>query len=442
MGLKRVLVGVAIALSLVTTAWAAVVANPGWDISMPMNGFSFKQVSKDPILVPDKPTSKVSRLRRVKGTDEERSAASLIRRASLEARSRVGEPDSNITAVGGFSTQYAIECKWDDTPVWLIFDTGSSDTWNAQSGFVCQDRSGKTHDQSSCGLRKPHIERFRHGAIEELHFYLHYGSGEKVYGPMGYSDISCGGVTVTRQQVGLANHTYWHGNNVTSGILGLAYSALTSAYYGKIGDEGAWNIMTYPPFLTTAAAEGELEPLFSVAIMRNSSDGVLAWGGLPPIHYDENVTASADIIIAKLSEREGAAWSRSFYTIIPDGLKWGTTTDEAKYPYIIDTGTTMMHLPPPLAETIAAAFEPKADSYYVDCNAVPPSLAVVIDGVEFWINPADLIYKHLVDPLTGYCAIGITGGGSGPYILGDVFLQNVLAVFDIRGGEMRFYSRN
>uniref|UniRef100_A0A8H7K7R0 Peptidase A1 domain-containing protein n=1 Tax=Bionectria ochroleuca TaxID=29856 RepID=A0A8H7K7R0_BIOOC len=98
--------------------------------------------------------------------------------------------------------------------------------------------------------------------------------------------------------------------------------------------------------------------------MRNSSDGMLAWGGLPPIHYDENVTASADIIIAKLSEREGAAWSRSFYTIIPDGLKWGTTTDEAKYPYIIDTGTTMMHLPPPLAETIAAAFEPKAVYLY------------------------------------------------------------------------------
>jgi hypothetical protein len=301
MGLKRVLVAVAIALSLVTTALAAVAANPGWDISMPMNGFSFKQVAKAPSLVPDKPTSKVSRLRRVKGADEERSAASLIRRASLEARSRLGEPDSNITAVGGFSTQYAIECKWDDTPVWLIFDTGSSDTWNAQSGFVCQDRSGKPHDQSSCGLRKPHIERFRHGAIEELHFYLHYGSGEKVYGPMGYSDISCGGVTVTRQQVGLANHTYWHGNNVTSGILGLAYSALTSAYYGKIGDEGAWNIMTYPPFLTTAAAEGELEPLFSVAIMRNSSDGMLAWGGLPSIHYDENVTASADIIIVRIS---------------------------------------------------------------------------------------------------------------------------------------------
>uniref|UniRef100_A0A8H7K4L9 Transmembrane protein n=1 Tax=Bionectria ochroleuca TaxID=29856 RepID=A0A8H7K4L9_BIOOC len=76
MGLKRVLVAVAIALSLVTTALAAVAANPGWDISMPMNGFSFKQVAKAPSLVPDKPTSKVSRLRRVKGADEERSAAS------------------------------------------------------------------------------------------------------------------------------------------------------------------------------------------------------------------------------------------------------------------------------------------------------------------------------------------------------------------------------
>ena len=27
-------------------------------------------------------------------------------------------------------------------------------------------------------------------------------------------------------------------------------------------------------------------------------------------------------------------------------MRWGSTTDEAKYPYIVDTGTTMMHLPP------------------------------------------------------------------------------------------------
>lgn len=81
------------------------------------------------------------------------------------------------------------------------------------------------------------------------------------------------------------------------------------------------------------------------------------------------------------------------------------------------------------------------DSYFVNCKANPPELAVVIGGVEFRINPADLIYRDVVDPMTGYCAIAIASGGSGPYILGDVFLQNVVAVFDVGGAEMRFYAR-
>jgi hypothetical protein len=49
---------------------------------------------------------------------------------------------------------------------------------------------------------------------------------------------------------------------------------------------------------------------------------------------------------AKLVEREKTGWEPSFYTIIPDGLQWGSTTDTAKHPYIVDTGTTMMHIPP------------------------------------------------------------------------------------------------
>lgn len=81
-------------------------------------------------------------------------------------------------------------------------------------------------------------------------------------------------------------------------------------------------------------------------------------------------------------------------------------------------------------------------SYFVPCDAIPPPFAIVISGVEFWINPADLIHQDLIDPLTGYCACGITSGGAGPYILGHVFLQNVLAVFDVGGAEMRFYARD
>lgn len=94
------------------------------------------------------------------------------------------------------------------------------------------------------------------------------------------------------------------------------------------------------------------------------------------------------------------------------------------------------------------AYQPKAvylyqwGSYFAPCDSIPPLFAVVIGGKEFWINPADMIYRGLVDPLTGYCAVAIASGGAGPFILGDVFLQNVVAVFDVGGAEMRFYQRD
>ena len=100
-----------------------------------------------------------------------------------------------------------------------------------------------------------------------------------------------------------------------------------------------------------------------------------------------------------------------------------------------------------LAEAIAAAFSPQAvylfqhSQYFAPCDSIPPRFAVVIGGVDFWINPADMICQKLIDPLTGYCAVSVTTGGDGPFVLGDVFLQNAVAVFDVGAAEMRFYTR-
>ena len=54
----------------------------------------------------------------------------------------------------------------------------------------------------------------------------------------------------------------------------------------------------------------------------------------------------------------------------------------------------------------------------------------------FYINAADLILDS-----DGSCFTGIDDGGEGPYILGDVFLKNVVAVFDVGASEMRFAAR-
>ncbi|KAH7173695.1 aspartic peptidase domain-containing protein [Fusarium flagelliforme] len=408
---------------------AAVRSQSGWDLSTPLNGFSFKRAKAlafKPIKSADKVGLYTSRLKSLKSRSEvyPKSSLSLLARPDLQAFSDGNGTvhHQNISAVGSFSTAYAIQCTWDQTPVWLIFDTGSSDTWAAKTGFRCENSVGNKRNQAACEFGQPHIPDFLQD-ISEVYFHRRYGSGEVVSGPMGISDIACGGVSVSGQQVGLANRAFWH------------------------VDESEWNKYPYTPWLTNAISQGLIDPVFSITIDRNTSDGVLAWGGLPPMHWHPKSVASTDLIIAKLVDQDVTAWKPSFYTIIPDGLQWGSTTDMGKYPYVVDTGTTMMYIPPPLAEAIAKAFDPPATympqwgSYFVNCKAIPPHFAVIISGVHFWINPADLIYQELIDQSNGKCALAISTGGSGPYILGDVFLQNVVAVFDVGGAEMRFYSR-
>ncbi|KAJ4127232.1 hypothetical protein NW768_008860 [Fusarium equiseti] len=435
---------------------AAVRSQYEWDLPTSLNGFSFeraKALEFKPLKSADNLGVYTSRLKSLKSRSDvyPRSTLSLLTRPDLQAFSDGNGTvhHQNISAVGSFSTAYAIQCTWDQTPVWLIFDTGSSDTWAAKTGFRCENSAGNKRDQAACEFGQPHIQDFLQG-ISEVYFHRRYGSGEDVSGPMGTSDIACGGVSVSGQQVGLANRAFWHGNNVTVGILGLAYPSLTSGYIGDPSDpvdESEWNNYPYTPWLTNAISQGSIDPVFSITIDRNTSDGVLAWGGLPPMHWYPKSVASTDLIITKLVDRDVTAWKPSFYTIIPDGLQWGSTTDMGKYPYVVDTGTTMMYIPPPLAEAVARAFDPPATympqwgSYFVNCKAIPPHFAVIISGVHFWINPADLIYQELVDQSNGKCALAISTGGSGPYILGDVFLQNVVAVFDVGGAEMRFYSR-
>lgn len=278
-----------------------------WDLSQPLNGMTFQRAKaiSDPTI--DRPTMQISRLRNLKGKVGRYSALSAVGRVTSQAAPPPADTYSNISGVSDFSTQYAIQCAWDGVPVWLLFDTGSSDTWAAQAGFACADNSGAEHEQRACGFGQPHIPDFAHGEVEDLHFFLKYGSGEEVSGPMGRSDISCGGVVVESQQVGLANNTFWHGDNVTVGILGMAYPSLTSAYYGKLGDEAPWNAINYTPFLTSAISQGVINPVFSVALTKNSSDGVIAWGGMPPVGFSRTKQAATDLIIVSSAMSRGVS---------------------------------------------------------------------------------------------------------------------------------------
>ena len=74
-------------------------------------------------------------------------------------------------------------------------------------------------------------------------------------------------------------------------------------------------------------------------------------------------------------------------------------------------------------------------------------MTITIGGTPFTINPLDMILGT-TDTSTGQetCISGIDDGGSDAssdlYILGDTFLKNVVAKFDVGNGELGFAARS
>jgi hypothetical protein len=259
-----------------------------------LKGVTFQRATGQRAPSEDKPSAHYQALHVVTGRVSGRSAANAIKGLSTRFS---GSAYQNITALTPYSTQYAIEAVWDDSPTMLLFDTGSSDTWAVKSDAKCVGDFGMELNQSTCQWGKNFIDDFGYGETPDIHFLSHYASGEEVSGPMGRSDITVAGLTVKAQPCGLANSTHWYGNNVTNGLLGLAFPALTTAWNGPIGEEREGFRVPYSPFVTSMMSQGDIEPFFSVALERNSSGGMLAWGGLPPVTWSSQTIAYSDIII-------------------------------------------------------------------------------------------------------------------------------------------------
>lgn len=205
----------------------------------------------------------------------------------------------NISSTSAYGTQYAVEASFNGHRMSLIVDTGSSDTWAVPQSFRCIDYSGQLLPQATCGFGATYPETFQYGATDpETHMFIQYGDGEIVTGPMGFTDITVGNITVKKQQMCLANTTYWYGNNYTSGLMGLAFPSLTNAYLGDGTDHERANSVQYSPLFTSMVNQGLIDPVFSIAIDRNASTGMLAFGGIAPAAgLDLSRTATLDMVI-------------------------------------------------------------------------------------------------------------------------------------------------
>jgi hypothetical protein len=106
-----------------------------------------------------------------------------------------------------------------------IIDTGSSDTWVAETGFQCVDLYKGPLPEDNCAFGPPFTPGSSFTKIADENFNITYGDGEFATGDVGYEDVTLAGIKV-RQEVALVNYAAWEGDGTTSGLTGLAYPAL------------------------------------------------------------------------------------------------------------------------------------------------------------------------------------------------------------------------
>lgn len=230
-----------------------------------------------------------------------------------------------------------------------------------------------------------------------------------------------------------------------SGLVGLAFPALTSAHSGtdpslnSSGNAIEYNSLIYTLF-ESDTFNPPLTPQFALAISRDLSGtnyaGSFTIGGIPHPN-DPRVNSSSTPVTAPWEYVTDISNTQySFYAISVNGLEIGDSYEDDPRQYIVDSGTTLMYVPTAFANAFNALWQPSASTasdgiVMVSCNAIPSSFSVVINGIAIPINPADLVWYNGEN-----CLSGIQDAGSRGNWLGDVFLRNVIAVFDWGNHQM------
>lgn len=176
----------------------------------------------------------------------------------------------------------------------LLVDTGSSDLWVATENFTCvgTDNGPKYPTQADCAFGRLYKAAPGFAAIPDRNFNLTYAGLGAITGVPGHDTVTAAGISVPSAHVNLVNEAFWTGDNVTSGVIGLAYPYLTSQYAGTDPDKDVvGKQIPYKPFFTTMYENTNVPPVFSLALERKPGSygllagGKIAFGGLPPVNY-------------------------------------------------------------------------------------------------------------------------------------------------------------
>ena len=290
----------------------------------------------------------------------------------------------------------------------MLLDTGAAQSW--VMGQNCTSAACITHNSFGAS------NSTTFAAIEGSSWSLKYGSGS-CSGSFGNDSLSLAGLTLP-VTLGIANITSDDFNAFPmDGILGLSQAS------GQ-----------FPSFIQSLVASKTLKSnLFGVSLNRESdgpNTGEITFGSTDSTKYVGNIDYSL------VSANAEGDWAISMDGIAFSGKDAGIT---GKFAYI-DTGTSYIFGPASEVSQFHAivpgAKSSDENTWTVPCSTTTP-LTFTFSGVAYNVSAQDW-----VSPMAnGVCTSNVFGNDivSGQWLLGDTFLKNVYAVFDVDGNRVGMF---
>ncbi|GAA6008892.1 hypothetical protein JCM11491_003822 [Sporobolomyces phaffii] len=287
----------------------------------------------------------------------------------------------------------------------VVFDTGSADMWVADSSV---DAGLSTYNVNASSTSKPTPDRF--GIL--------YGDGSTVSGPLYQDTVTVAGLKAENAYVAAATTvSSQFYNGAIDGILGMAYPSISNSGEKTIFD--------------TMHEQGLVERnLFSFQL-GDDDEGEVYLGGSDSSRFEGSINYSP-------------VTTPAYWTIKGSvGVNGqGPTLDDVSM--IIDTGTTLVIIPPTQAaalyKNVPTAKKWKDSFYIYDCG-VEWTAQFSFNGQDYTI-PSKYLNLGLTEAGSKWCVSGIAaqemGLGGSTMLVGGVFLRTVYSVFNFEKNAVGF----
>lgn len=253
-----------------------------------------------------------------------------------------------------------------------------------------------------------------------------------------YTDaVSFAGLTVTSQSLGAAKKSSGFGSDI-DGILGFGPVDLTA--------KTVKGVSVVPTFMDNLykqkSISSEVLGVYFAPLSgseSSASNGELTLGGVDSTKYTGSITYISQLTSGLASK---------YWGLQVTGLKVGSTSvSMSAADAIVDTGTTLIYLPPAAYKGIIKATGGTADEGIISFTKMPTAtITIELGGNSFALTPSQYLvptaeYGKLKLTKGKYYAWFAEGGDSGlEGIIGQKFLENYYSVFDTTQKRIGFAS--